>query len=73
MEELVINKENVFIKNSKAIQEICYRDYCDISVGAAKWRHEHPDAYDLKTYSEELKEFINVCNKITLNELVKLV
>lgn len=71
--ELVINKENVFIKNAKAIQEICYRDDCDITVGAAKWRHENPDAYDIKTYSEELQEFIKVCNEITLNELVKLV
>ena len=67
--ELIINKENVFIKHAKEIQAICYRDDCDITVGAAKWRHENPGKFNLKTYSAELKEFIKVCNKITLNEL----
>ena len=67
--ELVINKENTFIKHCKEIQAICYRDDCDITVGAAKWRAENPDKFNLKTYSAELKEFIKVCNKITLDEL----
>ena len=68
-EELVINMENAFIKHAKEIRDICYRDDCDITVGAAKWRTENPTKYNIKTYSAELKEFIRVCNKITLNEL----
>ena len=67
--ELVINKENAFIKHAKEIRDICYRDDCDITVGAAKWRAENPTKYNIKTYSAELKEFFKVCNKITLNEL----
>lgn len=67
--EVNINKENTFIKHAKEIQSICYRDDCDITVGAAKWRAENPDKFDLKTYQIELKEFIKVCNQITLNGL----
>ena len=67
--ELVINKENTFIKHCKEIQAICYRDDCDITVGAAKWRHENPTKFNIKTYQAELKEFLKVCNRITLNEL----
>lgn len=67
--EIFINKENVFIKHCREIRDICYRDDCDITVGAARWRAENPDKFNLKTYSAEMKEFIKVCNEITLNEL----
>lgn len=72
-QELIINKENVFIKHCKEIRDICYRDDCDITVGAAKWRHENPGKFNLDTYPGELKEFIKVCGQLTLDGLCKRV
>lgn len=62
---------NAFLEHAAEIRDICYRDDCDVTVGAAKWRHENPDKYNIKTYPEELKVFIKACNKYTLDAIVK--
>lgn len=66
-------KDNVFYQNRKAIQSICKRDNCDVSVGTSKFIQEAR----LSGYQSDLAEWQALCReymrdkKLTLADLFK--
>ncbi|MCI8414924.1 MAG: hypothetical protein HFF00_04765 [Ruminiclostridium sp.] len=60
-----MNKENnVFYQNRKAIQAICQRDNCDVSVGTSKFIHEA----QLTGYHADLDDWQALCRAYMMDK-----